>query len=290
MTVLAAGRPAGAQQAGEPPKPAPITKDHLKAALKVMDLQFRDEQLELMLPAVNSNFGQFAKLRESGLPNELVTAYSFRAELPGRRPRAGVSRFAPTVAPASKPSSAEDLAFLPVTALAALVRSRKVTSIELTKLYLQRLKTYSPQLNCVVNLTEEIALAQAAKADREIAAGKYRGPLHGIPYGLKDLFAVKGTKTTWGAEPFRDQTIDVDSTVYVKLRDAGAVLVAKLSMGALAMGGLWFGGMTKTPWDKERTSSGSSAGSAAATAAGLVGSPSARRRWVQLCRRASAAA
>jgi len=120
-------------------------------------------------------------------------------------------------------------------------------------------------------LTEDLAMQQAAKADREIAQGRYRGSLHGIPYGLKDLFAVKGTKTTWGAEPFQNQTIDVDSTVYVRLREAGAVLVAKLSMGALAMGGLWFGGMTKTPWDTERTSSGSSAGSASATSAGLVG-------------------
>ena len=247
MTVLAAGRPAGAQQEGNSEKPGPLTKDHLVAALKVMDLTFRDEQLDLMLPDVNRQFQQFAKLRAVEIGNEVGTAFTFRTELPGRRPKAGPSRFAPTVRRVVKPAKSEDIAFLPVRDLAALVRSRRITSTQLTKLYLERLKQYGPKLLCVVNLTEDLAMEQAARADEEIAQGKYRGPLHGIPYGLKDLFAVKGTKTTWGAEPFRDQTIDMDSTVYVRLREAGAVLVAKLSMGALAMGGLWFEGMTKTP-------------------------------------------
>ncbi len=271
MTVLAAARPAGARQDGKSGKPGPLTKEHLAAALKVMDVAFKDEHLELMLPEANKSFEQFAKLRAIEIGNEVGTAFAFRAELPGRRPKAGPSRFLPTVRRAAKPAKAEDIAFLPVAGLAALMRSRRITSTQLTKLYLERLKQYGPKLLCVVNLTENLAMEQAAKADREIAQGRYRSPLHGIPYGLKDLFAVKGTKTTWGAEPFQDQTIDVDSTVYVRLREAGAVLVAKLSMGALAMGGLWFGGMTKTPWDTERTSSGSSAGSASATSAGLVG-------------------
>lgn len=271
MAVLAAGRPAGAQQDVKSEKPGPLTKEHLVAALKVMDLTFRDEQLDLMLPDVNRQFQRFANLRDVEIGNEVGTAFTFRAELPGRRPKAGPSRFVPTVRRVAKPDKAEDIAFLPVRDLAALVRSRRITSLQLTGLYLERLKQYGPKLLCVINLTEDLAMEQAAKADQEIAQGKYRGPLHGIPYGLKDLFAVKGTRTTWGAEPFRDQTIDVDSTVYVRLREAGAVLVAKLSMGALAMGGLWFEGMTKTPWDTERTSSGSSAGSASATAAGLVG-------------------
>ncbi len=271
MTVLAAARPTGAQQDAPKEKPGPLTKDHLSAALKVMDLTFKDEQLELMLPEVNKSFEQFAKLRAIEIGNEVGTAFTFRAELPGRRPKAGPSRFLPTAVRVAKPAKDEDIAFLPVRDLAALVRSRRITSTQLTRLYLERLKTYGPKLLCVVNLTENLAMQQAAKADKEIAQGRYRGPLHGIPYGLKDLFAVKGTKTTWGAEPFQNQTIDVDSTVYVRLREAGAVLVAKLSLGALAMGGLWFGGMTKTPWDLEKTSSGSSAGSASATAAGLVG-------------------
>lgn len=271
MTVLAAARPAGAQQDAAKPKPGPLTKEHLAAALKVMDLTFTDAQLDLMLPEVNEGFEQFSKLRAIQIGNEVETAFAFRAELPGRRPKAGLSRFVPAVRRVAKPAKEEDIAFLPVTHLSGLIRTKRITSLELTRLYLDRLKTYGPKLLCVVNLTEDLAMEQAVKADKEIAQGRYRGPLHGIPYGLKDLFAVKGTKTTWGAEPFRDQTIDVDSTVYLRLREAGAVLVAKLSMGALAMGGLWFGGMTKTPWDLERTSSGSSAGSASATAAGLVG-------------------
>jgi Asp-tRNA(Asn)/Glu-tRNA(Gln) amidotransferase A subunit family amidase len=138
-------------------------------------------------------------------------------------------------------------------------------------MYLARLKKYGPKLLCVVNLTEDLALAQAAQADREIAAGRYRGPLHGIPWGAKDLFATKGIATTWGAAPFRERVPDHDSAVVERLREAGAVLIAKLSMGELAMGGQWFEGMTKNPWDIEQSSSGSSAGSAAAAAAGLAG-------------------
>lgn len=271
MAVLSAARPAGAQQAAANAKPAPITKEHLIAALKVMDLTFKDEQLDLMLPEVNRGFEQYAKLRAVELPNDVETSFVFRAELPGRRPAPGPSRFKPIARRIARPKSDEDLAFLPASDLGSLIRAKRVSSTELTKLYLARLKQYGPKLLCVVNLTEEIALEQAARADKEIAQGKYRGPLHGIPYGLKDLFAVKGTKTTWGAEPYENQVIDVDSTVYQRLREAGAVLVAKLSLGALAMGGLWFGGMTKTPWNLEQTSSGSSAGSASATAAGLVG-------------------
>jgi Asp-tRNA(Asn)/Glu-tRNA(Gln) amidotransferase A subunit family amidase len=165
----------------------------------------------------------------------------------------------------------EELAFLPVTQLGPLVRARLVSSVELTRMYLDRLKRYGPKLNCVVTLTEDVALKQAAEADREIRAGRYRGPLHGIPWGAKDLFATKGIPTTWGAEPYQNQVIDYDATAVERLTKAGAVLVAKLSMGALAQGGLWFGGMTRTPWNPEQSSSGSSAGSASATAAGLVG-------------------
>ncbi|GIV77551.1 MAG: amidase [Litorilinea sp.] len=169
------------------------------------------------------------------------------------------------------PADLEELAFLPVTHLAHFIRTRQITARALTEMYLKRLKRLGPQLECVVTLTEERALAQAERADAEIAAGRYRGPLHGIPWGVKDLLATRGIPTTWGAPPYREQIIDVDATVIQRLEQAGAVLVAKLTTGSLAWGDVWFGGRTRSPWNLEEGSSGSSAGSAAATAAGLVG-------------------
>lgn len=168
------------------------------------------------------------------------------------------------------PVNREELAFYPVHKLAPLIKNKKVTSVELTKLYLNRLKKFGDTLQCVITLMEQTALQQAKKADDEIAKGKYRGPLHGIPYGIKDLLAVEGTKTTWGAAPFKDQSIDVTATVVKKLNDAGAVLVVKLTMGSLAWGDIWYDGVTKNPWNLKQGSSGSSAGSASATGAGLV--------------------
>lgn len=168
------------------------------------------------------------------------------------------------------PENLEELAFYPVHKLAVLLKSKKITSTQLTKIYLNRLKKFSDTLQCTVLLLEERALAQARKADEEIAKGKYRGPLHGIPYGVKDLLAVEGTKTTWGAEPYVDQEIKTTATIVKKLDEAGAVLVAKFTLGALAMGDIWFGGVTKNPWNLKQGSSGSSAGSASATVAGLV--------------------
>ncbi|MBL7844002.1 MAG: amidase [Cyclobacteriaceae bacterium] len=171
----------------------------------------------------------------------------------------------------SLPANKEELAFYPVYKLAVLMKSKKITSVELTQLYLDRIKKYGDTLQCVVSILEERAMAQARRADEEIAKGKYRGPLHGIPYGIKDLLAVEGTKTTWGAEPYVDQQLTTTATVVKKLDEAGAVLVVKLSMGALALGDIWFGGVTKNPWNLKQGSSGSSAGSASATVAGLVG-------------------
>ncbi|MFK7924451.1 MAG: amidase, partial [Bacteroidia bacterium] len=169
------------------------------------------------------------------------------------------------------PAKREQLAFYSVAELAYLLRSRKISSTDLTKIYLARLKKYGDTLHCVISLTEDLALKQAAKADRELRAGLWRGPLHGIPYGVKDLLSVPGYKTTWGAGPFKDQDRGEEiATVVKKLEAAGAVLVAKLSMGALAMGDVWFEGTTRNPWDLEQGSSGSSAGSASATAAALV--------------------
>jgi Asp-tRNA(Asn)/Glu-tRNA(Gln) amidotransferase A subunit family amidase len=168
------------------------------------------------------------------------------------------------------PSNRDDLAFYSVRELGELIRTKQISSIELTKFFLERLKKYDSQLHCVVSLTEDLALKQATKADAEIKAGKYRGYLHGIPYGAKDLLAVKGYKTTWGARPYKDQIIDNDATVVQRLEQAGAVLCAKLTLGALAMGDVWFGGKTLNPWDLKRGSSGSSAGSASSVSAGLL--------------------
>lgn len=168
------------------------------------------------------------------------------------------------------PAQREDLAFYPVYKLAVLLRTKKVTSLELTRLYLDRIKKYGDTLQCVITVLEERALARARVADEEIAKGKYKGPLHGIPYGVKDLFNVEGTKTTWGAAPYKDQTPQGTATVVKKLEDAGAILICKFTLGALAMGDIWYGGVTKNPWNLKQGSSGSSAGSASGTVAGLV--------------------
>jgi Asp-tRNA(Asn)/Glu-tRNA(Gln) amidotransferase A subunit family amidase len=170
-----------------------------------------------------------------------------------------------------KPESDDDLAFLPLTKLAELVRHKQVSSLDLTKLYLARLKKYDPALLCVVTLTEELAIKQAAEADKAIAAGKYRGPLHGIPWAAKDLIAYPGYPTTWGAAHFKEQKLDEKATVAARIDDAGAVLACKTTLGSLAWGDLWFGGQTRNPWNIKQGSSGSSAGTASAVAAGLVG-------------------
>ena len=187
----------------------------------------------------------------------------------------GVAAFAraPHVPPAwsgTVPTADDDLAFLPAHRLSALLRARKLTSTRLTELYLARLQRLNPTLNCVVTLLETQALAEARKADAEIAAGRYRGPLHGVPYGLKDLFSTRGIRTTWGVPDFKDRVIDEDAEIVVRLRDAGAVLVAKLSTGIFAQNDQWFGGRTNNPWNLSQGSSGSSAGPSSAVAAGCV--------------------
>src|SRR6185436_19568801 len=253
-------------------QPPRISKEQLKAAMEVLGLDFTDAQRDMMLPGVNRSLGTFENLRKISIPLDTEPAIHFHPALPGKEPKPRASKFNPTkISKLPTFSKVEDLAFLSATELGALLKARKVTSTDLTKKYLGRLKRYSPKLLNVVTLTEELALEQAARADKEIAAGKYRGPLHGIPYGAKDLFNTKGIKTTWGAEPFRDQVPDYNATVIDRLDKAGAVLVAKLSMGALAQGDRWFAGMTRSPWNIETGSSGSSAGSASATAGGLVG-------------------
>src|SRR5258705_9529481 len=228
----------------------------------------------MALRGVNQPLAGYETLRKIEVPLDTEPATAFHPALPGKKFDWKPIKFRLTRQEIPKYSSLEEVAFFTATQLAELVRTKQVSSVDLTRMYLGRLKRYGPKLLCVVTLTEELALKQAAEADREIKAGKYRGPLHGIPCGVKDLFATKGIKTTWGAEPYRDQMIDYDATVVERLRDAGAVLVAKLSMGALAQGGRWFAGVTRNPWQVEEDkigSSGSSAGPASATAAGLVG-------------------
>jgi Asp-tRNA(Asn)/Glu-tRNA(Gln) amidotransferase A subunit family amidase len=268
--------PGLAQQQDQPRR---ISKETLECGEKIFGVDFTDAEEEQALTGVNRNLDTYEQLRKFDVPLDTEPAVTFRPYLPGKRPKAGATphaRIKVTLqGPKTRPSSLEELAFLPVTALAPLVQRREITSTELTKMYLDRLKKHGPKLNCVVTLTEELALSLAAQADKEIRAGKYKGPLHGIPWGAKDLFATKGIPTTWGAGPFQNQVFDYDATIVERLRDAGAVLVAKLSMGALAQGDRWFRGQTKNPWnpdDPQRGgSSGSSAGPGSATAAGLVG-------------------
>jgi len=253
-----------------------IKPEMVAAAAKIAGLTLTPEAEKAIADGLNRRGGlpqDFQALREMGLGNDTPSALVFNPVLPGTKLPAGRSVLETTKARVAKLRTDEDLAFLPVTHLAALIKRREVTSTDLVKLCLERLKRYDPILHCVVTLTEDLALDQAARADKEIAAGKYRGPLHGIPWGAKDLLAVKGYKTTFGASPFKDQMIDRNATVFERLTGAGAVLVAKLTLGALAMGDRWFGGQTKSPWDPKNPiqgSSGSSAGPASAVAAGLV--------------------
>jgi Asp-tRNA(Asn)/Glu-tRNA(Gln) amidotransferase A subunit family amidase len=264
---------ANAQQAQQQPAQR-VTKETLRAAEQLIGIELADAQEAMALPGVNRNLASYEALRKIEVPLDTEPAIAFHPAPPGKKFNATKTKIKASKVEPPKFKSVEDLAFSTVTQLAELVRTKQVSPVELTKMYLARLKKYGPALLCVITLTEELALKQAEEAEREIRRGKYRGPLHGVPCGVKDLFATKGIKTTWGAEPYRDQVIDYDSTVVERLRGAGAVLLAKLSMGALAQGGRWFAGMTRNPWQPEETntgSSGSSAGSASATAAGLVG-------------------
>ena len=264
--------PRAAAQGRGPEPPMRITKDQLHDALEILGLDFTEEQRDMMLPGVNRALANYEALRKIDIPLDTEPAFHFRPALPGKEPKPRLSRFTPTRAgKLASFKDVEDLAFLPVTELAPLLKARKVSSTDLTKMYLARLKKYSPKLLCVITLTEDLALQQAEQADKEIRTGKYRGPLHGIPFGAKDLFNTKGILTTWGAEPFKDQVPTYNATCIDRLFNAGAVLLAKLSMGALAQGDVWFNGMTRNPWNLDQGSSGSSAGSASSTAAGLVG-------------------
>jgi Asp-tRNA(Asn)/Glu-tRNA(Gln) amidotransferase A subunit family amidase len=246
----------------------------LAEAEKLSGLELTPAEREMMVQGLEDLRAGYQRIREVAIPNSVPPALSFAVE-PGApsQPAAAspVRLSSPPAVAMGLPANLEDLAFAPLAQLSRLLRARQLRSLDLTKMYLARLKKLDPALHCVVHFTEERALAAALRADQEIAAGTYRGPLHGIPWGAKDLLAAKGTPTTWGSVPYKEQEIGEDSTAVDRMEKAGAVLVAKLSLGELAMGDVWFGGMTRNPWNLEQGSSGSSAGSAAASVAGLVG-------------------
>ncbi|MFD2512923.1 amidase [Pontibacter locisalis] len=248
-----------------------LTVDMVRDAQKLIGLNFTDAQLDSTLTELEEFKENYEVIRKQPLTNDVAPALVFNPIPVGYTFPTQKQSFEVTKSEKVKlPKNKEELAFYSVPQLAELVRTQQISSEELTKFYIARLKKYGPTLECVTTLTEELALQQARKADQEIKAGKYKGMLHGIPFGVKDLLSTKKYKTTWGATPYKDQVIDEDATVVQRLQDAGGVLVAKLTLGALAMGDVWYGGKTRSPWDLEKGSSGSSAGSAAAVAGGLV--------------------
>jgi len=253
-----------------------VTREMIDNAALIADVPIADEYKEMMLESLNDFSKNYDLIYALKIGNQVAPAIVFDPVPSGVKFAAASERkpvkvsAAPNVG-AAAPKNLEDVAFYSVRQLADLVRTKKVSSTALTEMYLERLKRYDSQLKFVITFTQDRAQAKAKEADREIAAGKYRGPLHGIPWGAKDLLAVKGYRTTWGAGGFENQMIDEDATVVQRLDAAGAVLVAKLTLGALAQGDKWFGGMTRNPWNPQQGSSGSSAGSASATAAGCVG-------------------
>lgn len=250
-----------------------VTQEMVQTAEWISGTEFSEEEREEIAKNANRSFSQWETLRGQKVDFGDLPAMHFQPLCGVPRRRVSIQRAVePTESmSASLPDTEEDIAFLPVTELSALIRQRKISSVDLTRIYLNRLEKYNPLLNCVVNLTPELAMQQAEQADREIAAGQYRGPLHGIPWGAKDLISVPGYPTTWGIPQFETRELPTTATVATRLEQAGAVLVAKLALGAIAMGDKWFRGMTRSPWNYKLGSSGSSAGSASATVAGLVG-------------------
>src|SRR5690348_16814863 len=249
-----------------------VTKEMIDNAAAIADVKIADDYKQMMLESLNGRTKGYDDIFALHMPNSAAPSLLFDPVLPGmklNRAKRPMRLSAPAVA-ARAPKNLEDAAFGSARELAELVRTKKVSATALTEMYLERLKRYDPKLKFVITLTEDRAKAQAKEADKDIATGKYRGPLHGLPWGAKDLLATKGYPTTWGAGGFEKQVIDEDATVVKRLDAAGAVLVAKLTLGALAMGDHWFGGVTRNPWNASQGSSGSSAGPASATAAGCV--------------------
>ena len=250
-----------------------VTPEMIEHAAALAGLEFSEDDRQEMVETLASNLEIFRTLRQIDIDQNVAPPLYFNPVVPGQRLSDERRPFRPSPVPAvRRPARLEDVAFWPVTHLAALVSTGQVTSVELTRMYLDRLRRYDPLLECVVTFTDDLAMAEAERADHEISEGRYRGPLHGIPWGAKDIVAKRGYPTTWGSEAYRDQVLDYDATVVQRLSEAGAVLVAKLSTGEIARGDRWFGGKrTRNPWDPEQGSGGSSAGPGAAVAAGLVG-------------------
>ncbi|MEI8111417.1 MAG: amidase [Chitinophagia bacterium] len=256
--------------AQEPPKQENTKTADMAAAARLLDLKFSQQELDTMYEGVQENLANYRLMHGQALANQVPMSLWQNPLLPGMKLDTRADKIKWKLPATELPANKNELAFYSLGQLAYLIKNKKISSTELTEFFIQRIKKYGDTLHCVISITEDIAREQARAADEEIAAGKYRGPLHGIPYGLKDLFAVKSTKTTWGAAPYQNQVIDEDAFVYQQLKSAGAVLVAKFTLGALAMGDYWYGGRTRNPWNISTGSSGSSAGSASATAAGLV--------------------
>jgi len=254
------------------PQAPEITKEMIASAEQIADVSFTDDERAAIVRSLQQARNGVDQLHRAPLDMSVFPAIVFDPVPPGETlpPKTKAAMVRTRVPVMSRPGSLEEIAYAPVTQLSTLVRSRKVKSAELTEMYLSRLKRFDPQLHCVITLTEDRARAQAKAADAEIARGKYRGPLHGVPWGAKDLLAVKGYPTTWGAGLYKEQSFDYDAAVVRRLDDAGAVLIAKLTLGALAQGDRWYAERTRNPWNPETGSSGSSAGPASATAAGCV--------------------
>jgi len=252
-----------------------VTAAMVREAVQLAGLKYTEAEQQGMVASLNRILARAEELHQAppGPPgNEVPSPILFTPRVPGFPVVVPSRVHRPATAPRqSRPASLEDLAFASIAQLADLVKRRVVSAVELTELYLRRLERHNPSLNCVVNLLPDRALAQARELDRELAQGRYRGPLHGIPWGVKDIVSAKGAPTTWGAPPFEKRVIDEDAEVVQRLTKAGAILVAKLSTGEFAFGDQWFGGRTNNPWNPAEGSSGSSAGSGAAAAAGLVG-------------------
>ncbi len=249
-----------------------ITLAMVTDALQLSGLEFNEEERKAMVTAANTSLTRYEELHKLKIPNDVSPPFHFSPIVPGMEVNRTRQPFKMSAPPTVKrPANLEDVAFWPVRHLAELIKTRQVTSTELTEMYLSRLHRYNGRLNNVVTFLDDLGKAQAKQADAEIAAGKYKGPLHGIPWGAKDIISVKGYKTTWGSGAYKDQMFDYDASVIEMLREAGAVLIAKLATGELAAGDNWFGGQTKSPWDPTQGSSGSSAGPGSATAAGCVG-------------------
>lgn len=262
--------------AGEALAQGNITKEDIKAAAKVFNLEFTNQEVDSMYFGVVNNRNTVRRMHGKQLDNSVhlsmwqlpVQPWVLSAQnMPRGRLSSGRLILPKKV---ELPANRDELAYYSLPQLSSLIKRKRISSVELTTFFIERIKKYADTLECLITLTEDLALQEARAADSLLRRGIYLGMLHGIPYGLKDLFAVKGTRTTWGAAPYKDQLLDEDAYVYTRLRQSGAVLVGKFTLGALAMGDYWFGGRTRSPWNLERGSSGSSAGSAAATAAGLV--------------------